>query len=94
MEEEIKHMHATFHGQVQGVFFRATARDVAKRMGLTGTVRNMPDGSVEIHAQGTVEDLEEFVKKLSQEFYLDSNLPVKKEFKNLVEVFEDFRIVY
>ncbi len=94
MDEDIKQMDAIFHGQVQGVFFRATARDVAKRMGLTGTVRNLPDGSVEVLAQGKEEDLEEFVKKLSREFYLDPNLLVKIEFKSLVEDFEDFRIVY
>ncbi len=94
MDNQEKHMHATFRGQVQGVFFRATARDVAQRMGLMGTVKNMPDGSVEVHAQGKEEDLEAFVKKLSQEFYLDPNLPVKKELMEPVEDFEDFRIVY
>ena len=94
MEEQEKHMHAIFYGQVQGVFFRATARDIAQRMGLTGTVKNMPEGSVEVHAQGKEEDLEAFAKKLSQEFYLDPNLPVKKNLMEPIENFEDFRIVY
>jgi len=34
------------YGKVQGVFFRYTTRKIARNLGLTGTVRNMPDGSV------------------------------------------------
>ena len=40
-------------GHVQGVFFRATARVQAEMLGLTGKVRNNPDGSVEIFAEGS-----------------------------------------
>ncbi len=39
-------------GRVQGVFFRATALDVARRLSLTGYVRNLPNGDVEIVAEG------------------------------------------
>ena len=39
-------------GHVQGVFFRAWTRDEAQRLGLTGWVRNCPDGSVEAHLEG------------------------------------------
>jgi len=35
-------------GRVQGVFFRASAREVAQRLGLTGYARNLPDGQVEV----------------------------------------------
>ena len=34
------------HGQVQGVFFRSTCRDLARSIGVSGWVRNEPDGSV------------------------------------------------
>jgi acylphosphatase len=40
------------HGRVQGVFFRATAREEARRLGLAGWVRNLPGGSVELVAEG------------------------------------------
>ena len=39
-------------GRVQGVWYRASAVDAARRIGVTGTVRNMPDGTVEVVAEG------------------------------------------
>lgn len=39
-------------GRVQGVFFRASAREQALARGLTGWARNLPDGSVEVVACG------------------------------------------
>jgi acylphosphatase len=44
--------HAIVHGLVQGVFFRASTRDEAARLGLGGWVRNRDDGTVEVHAVG------------------------------------------
>ncbi len=40
------------HGRVQGVYYRATARAEGERLGLAGWVRNLPDGSVQLRAQG------------------------------------------
>ncbi len=39
-------------GRVQGVFYRAATQDTARRLGLTGWVRNRPDGDVELVACG------------------------------------------
>lgn len=87
-------MHVLFFGQVQGVFFRATARDMAVRMGLKGSVKNLPDGSVEIIVQGDQEEAEEFILKLSQQFYLDPQKPYQKNISEPTRLFEDFRIAY
>ena len=48
-------------GRVQGVFYRASARDEAERLGLVGEVRNLPDGSVELLAEGEQAVLEELI---------------------------------
>ena len=44
--------HVVVRGLVQGVYFRASAREVALGMGLTGWVRNRGDGGVEARVQG------------------------------------------
>lgn len=48
-------------GKVQGVYFRVSARDEARRLGLTGWVRNTPDGSVSAEVQGNPAPLQAFV---------------------------------
>lgn len=53
-------------GRVQGVGFRYFAWDAAKREGLLGTVRNMPDGSVEVVAEGDRESLDRLEWALSE----------------------------
>jgi len=50
----------TVHGRVQGVAFRWYTRNQALSLGLTGWVRNLPDGSVRILAEGPRPDLEIF----------------------------------
>ena len=55
-----------FTGQVQGVGFRYTARRVASRYPITGFVRNLPDGRVELMAEGTAADVERYVVPLRQ----------------------------
>jgi acylphosphatase len=50
-----------FTGQVQGVFFRATAQRVAAGFAVTGWVRNEPDGSVRCVIEGESGELERFV---------------------------------
>lgn len=47
-----RRVSALVSGRVQGVFFRSSAQEQATRLGLTGWVRNLPDGRVEIEAQG------------------------------------------
>ena len=45
-------VHVIFSGMVQGVFFRANTRREARRLGLKGWVRNLPDGTVEAWIEG------------------------------------------
>lgn len=50
------------YGKVQGVFFRVSAMRKADKLGILGYVKNLPDGSVLILAQGERENLEIFLK--------------------------------
>ncbi len=55
-------VHKFVHGHVQGVFYRSNTHKVADRLGLTGWVKNCEDGSVEIHAEGDKNTLEELIE--------------------------------
>ena len=57
--------HVRMTGRVQGVFFRAWTRDEAKRGGVTGWVRNCPDGSVEAHLEGDVTAVRWLIDKMA-----------------------------
>lgn len=56
----VKHLTFVVRGKVQGVFYRASARDVATSLGLTGSVLNLPDGSVQIEVEGEQEVINKF----------------------------------
>jgi acylphosphatase len=55
-------VHLVVSGLVQGVFFRGSAGDAARALGVHGWVRNLPDGRVEAEAEGERSALEEFVR--------------------------------
>ncbi len=59
-----KHVHYT--GRVQGVGFRYTARQIAGGYAVSGSVRNLPDGSVELIAEGEPGQVEAFLAAVAQ----------------------------
>ena len=67
-------------GNVQGVFFRATARDLATELGLKGSVKNLSGGAVELIVMGNAEPL---IEKLKHEFKISSikESPCAESFK-------------
>ncbi len=55
-----RRLQIVYSGQVQGVGFRYTAKRAAAGFEVTGTVRNLPDGRVELVAEGTRDELDAF----------------------------------
>lgn len=54
-------VHLIVKGRVQGVFYRATAKDMADQMGVSGWVRNTEEGDVEVVAAGSEDQLQRFI---------------------------------
>jgi len=62
----MKTIRLTIKGKVQGVFYRATAKDVADQLGIKGWVKNLPDNNVEITATAPEETLQKFINWCKQ----------------------------
>ena len=61
---DLASLQATVYGRVQGVFFRDFVSTCARELGLAGYVRNLPDGAVEVRAEGERQQLEKLVRYL------------------------------
>ncbi len=60
-EDQVR-AHLTIEGWVQGVFFRTSTVQEAKRLGIKGWVRNCTDGSVEVVAEGNKKKIDQFIQ--------------------------------
>ena len=80
-------LNVFYSGRVQGVGFRFTVKMVAHEFDLTGTVRNLPDGRVEMIAEGERAELEQFLKAIQ-----DSEVGafIRNEEKTWAEVKNEF----
>ena len=81
-------------GFVQGVFFRASTRETAVRLDLTGWVRNLPDGNVEAVFEGPVEKLRQAVQWCRQGPRGARVTKVDEEWQDYTGEFKDFSISY
>jgi acylphosphatase len=92
--KEMARAHVLITGMVQGVFFRAHTRDEARARGLTGWVRNLPDGRVEAVFEGehsTIDDMLAWCHKGPPYAYVQE---VKVSWQPYQGDFKDFRVVY
>lgn len=81
----MKHLDIKITGKVQGVFFRAMSKAVADQLGIKGSARNVPDGSVFIEAEGDDFSLElflEFCQKGSDRSVVENVTAIEGELKN------------
>lgn len=88
----IKQKHCLISGRVQGVSYRYSAQQQAHKLGLTGWVRNLADGRVELLIQGETEQLEDMLNWATQgpRFAEVSSIEVTEQSSELT--FTDFEI--
>lgn len=89
-----KRVECRITGRVQIVMFRDFTKRAARRLGLTGFVKNDSDGSVAVVAEGEESDLHAFLIKLEKGPLLARVDRVERVWKESVGDFLDFRIVY
>ena len=89
----LKQVQLFVRGRVQGVFLRASAQREAKRLGLTGWVKNRPDGAVEILAEGDEDALKELLGWANHGPSAARVERVDVRWRSFVGDFSDFRIV-
>jgi acylphosphatase len=89
----LKRIHLVVRGRVQGVFFRASAQREARQLGLSGWVKNRPDGAVELVAEGEedhVKDLLAWAQHGPSTARVDR---VETKWRSYTGEFAEFRIV-
>jgi acylphosphatase len=86
--------HVFVSGRVQGVFFRDHTRRWAVSLGLTGWVKNIWDGRVEVLAEGEKESLEALIARLKQGPPSASVENVEVTWGNFADEFGDFRVLW
>ncbi len=86
-----KRLHIYYSGSVQGVGFRFTAERTASALGLTGWVKNLRDGRVEVLCEGKEACLKELLHKMNdifKEYIHDRDI----EWSEAISEFEEFDI--
>ena len=90
---EIQELYCRITGRVQLVMFRDFTARKARKLGLVGYVKNLPDGSVEVLAQGTPERLDTFVALLRRGSLLARVDEVLSERRAPTGEYSDFLLV-
>lgn len=90
----MKTIHYLISGRVQGVFFRYHTKNKADKLNIRGTVRNLPNGDVEVFAQGDADALTRFETFLHQGPPSADVKKVSREILQSDEIHRDFQIVH
>lgn len=88
-----KRFQAFFSGAVQGVGFRFTAERIARKFSVSGFVKNLPNGQVELVAEGRDESVEQFLQAV-REAFSHSIQDVKVDWSPATGEFKNFGIKF
>ncbi len=88
-----KHLNIKVSGQVQGVFFRDSARQKAEELGIKGFTRNESDDSVYIEAEGEEKNLKKFLNWCRQGPAFAQVKKVESKFSSESKNFNEFMIL-
>lgn len=94
MKDKKSRVHLLVSGLVQGVFFRANTQKKAQKLGLTGWVKNLSDGRVEIVSEGPEERLEKFIQWVKQGPRTARVRNLDTEWEEFKGEFDEFEIRY
>ncbi len=94
MPDDFQQLHAIVHGRVQGVSFRFYTQEAAQRCRVTGWVRNLAGGTVEVIAEGPRSQLNELLAFLHRGPSGAYVTRVEVEWRRATHQFQDFRITY
>jgi acylphosphatase len=86
--------HVIISGRVQGVYFRAETQSAARRLGVTGWVRNRPDGTVEALFEGTRQRVEAAIQWCHGGSPAASVTHVQVSWEEPGGEFDDFSVTY
>lgn len=89
-----KRIELKIYGRVQGVFYRDTARRKARKLGLTGWIRNESDGTVITMAEGEEESLKKFIEWCYNGSIFAKVSKIDVQWKQFENEFDEFNILY
>ena len=90
----VKEIRILIYGDVHGVGFRYHTQEMAQPLGLSGYVKNLPDGSLEIVAQGKKENLEKLITWAGTGPRFAKVERIETEWRNPSEPLKTFEIKY
>lgn len=90
----MKEVHCQVHGKVQMVMFQDFVEKKARSLALTGYAQNMPDGSVEVVAQGEEGNLKQFIEHLHEGPLHADVVRVDVEWREPSERSQNFEIIW
>ena len=90
----MKRIHVFYSGRVQGVGFRFTAEEAAKQLGVTGWVKNLRAGRVELVAEGEETALQTFLERIRTGPMRNFIQRAEVLWSHATEEFTEFEILY